>query len=334
MNQEEIFLNFQGVRVRIASSWKEILIKLSKDFSFYITERSDFFDLNLEVYKESVTVPNEVTWDRATYKVRYYDEEDFRFCFYDKKVRSEICFHKGDARVFGLDENLVHEICYLLTLTRVGKILDLNGLHRLHGLGFIYNKKLVLGLFPSGGGKTTFLSHLMARSEAEILSDDSPLVDLKGEVHPFLIRIGFEEEGIIPKEWINLPFYLLERRHFGLKKLLSLTDISIKTGKEYKEVILLRASKKRKKDFSWKREFGLIHFYHMVKEGVVGFGLPMLFEYFWENGYKDFFKKTKIAFSRMISMSMLWIKAKKIRVVFTNDPYENVNSVLDELKRS
>lgn len=334
MNQEEVFFNFQGVRVRISSSWKDILTKLSKDFSLNLVEKADLLDLDLKIFKESVTVPKEVSWDRATFKVRFYDEGDTRYCFYENKVRSEFSFLRREAKVFGLDENLVHEISYLLTLTRVGKSLDLKGLHRLHGLGFVYNKKLVLGLFPSGGGKTTFLSHLMSRSEAEIFSDDSPLIDIAGNVHPFLIRIGFEEEGVIPKEWAILPFYFLERRHFGVKKLLSLSDLNFKIGNEYEEIILLRCSRKRVREFSWKKEFGFKHFQHMFKEGVIGIGLPMLFEYFWENGYQDFLRKTKIAISRLLSMCLLWIKAKKIKVVFTNDPYENVNSVLDELKRS
>ncbi|MCR9205214.1 MAG: hypothetical protein NXH75_11585, partial [Halobacteriovoraceae bacterium] len=82
-----------------------------------------------------------------------------------------------------------------------------------------------------------------------------------------------------------------------------------------------------------KEEFGLLHLRHLIKEGVIGFGLPMLFEYFWEPGWKDFFRKTAIFFSRLGAVIRLWLKAKKYKVVLTNNPDVNVELLSKELEK-
>lgn len=333
MNQRDIFFNFQGFRVKVSSSFEDVLIKLEKDFYLFRTQEGSGFDLYLEIRKEKISEEIEISWDRVTSKVRYYQNGAQRFCYYDDKVRSEINFDTEEAKVIGIDENLVHEISYLLILTRVGKKLDLKRFHRIHAFGLTVNNTLLLGLLPSGAGKTTFLSQFIADDLGGIVSDDSPLIDSQGDVHPFLIRIGFEENGKVPRKWSDKPFYFLERRHFGLKKLLSFEDISFRPGGNYERVFLLRVSKKRGERVRVKEEFGLLHLKHLFKEGVIGIGLPMLYEYFWETGWKDFLIKTSIFFGRLGAFLRLWLKAKKYKVVLTNNPEQNGILLVKELER-
>lgn len=333
MNEREVFFNFQGVRVKVRSSFNEVLDKLESDFYTFQASEISETDIFLEIEKDTVTVQSEIIWDRVSRKVRYYQEGSERISFYEGKVKTLINFDTDRAKIFGLDENLVHEIAYLLVLTRVGKKLDIKRLHRIHAFGITINETLVLGLFPSGSGKTTILSHFLAKEIGGVISDDSPLVDSQGEVHSFLVRLGFEEKGVVPDEWKNKPFYFLERRHFGLKKLLSFRDITYKENEKHQRVILLRVSKKRGEKVSIREEFGFFHLKHLFKEGVVGFGLPMLFEYFWEPGWKDFLRKTAIFFSRLGATLRLWLKAKSYKVVLTNNPAINVELLSKEIEK-
>ncbi|MCR9206277.1 MAG: hypothetical protein NXH75_16975, partial [Halobacteriovoraceae bacterium] len=139
MSEREVFFNFQGIRVQIRSSFKDVLDKLESDFYTFQVEALSRPDIFLEIEKDSVTVEKEISWDRVSSKVRYYQDGSERVSYYEGKVKTYINFDTDHARVFGLDENLVHEISYLLVLTRVGKKLDLKRFHRIHAFGVTIN---------------------------------------------------------------------------------------------------------------------------------------------------------------------------------------------------
>jgi len=87
--------------------------------------------------------------------------------------------------VEGEDLDAVHERLYLTALSRVGEALDRRGLHRVHGLGV--GDTLIL--LPPGGGKST----LAARLDLPLLSEDTPLLDRAGFLHPFPFRLGLRD---------------------------------------------------------------------------------------------------------------------------------------------
>ena len=54
--------------------------------------------------------------------------------------------------------------------------MDLIGLHKLHAFGIICNKKAILGMMPSKGGKTTHLLEFLKDPHCKLISDDTPVI--------------------------------------------------------------------------------------------------------------------------------------------------------------
>lgn len=92
--------------------------------------------------------------------------------------------------VQGTDENLVHEAAYHYLLSRVGEHLDHRGLPRLHALALAGAGGAVAVLFPSGGGKSTLALRALRADGVTLLSEDTPLLDRHGYLHPYPLRIG------------------------------------------------------------------------------------------------------------------------------------------------
>ena len=92
--------------------------------------------------------------------------------------------------VQGEDEHLVHEAAYLYLLSRFGEHLESKGLTRVHALALTGPRGAIALLLPSGGGKSTLALRALRADGVRILSEDSPLLDRRGRLHPFPLRIG------------------------------------------------------------------------------------------------------------------------------------------------
>ena len=68
-------------------------------------------------------------------------------------------------------------------------------------------------------------------------------------------------------------------------------------------------------------------FKELIKFQVIGLGLPMILEYFWQLGFVDFIRKAFIAFSRLwSSLRLLW-RSKTYTVYLGTDPKKNVEMI-------
>ncbi|MGH2994344.1 MAG: hypothetical protein ACRDL1_12530 [Solirubrobacterales bacterium] len=101
-------------------------------------------------------------------------------------------FDRGAGRlvVQGRDEHLVHEAVYQFVLSQAGAALEARGLVRLHSLGLVGRSGAVAVMLPSGGGKSTLALRALRDDRVRLLSEDSPLLDRRGRLHPFPLRLG------------------------------------------------------------------------------------------------------------------------------------------------
>ena len=93
-------------------------------------------------------------------------------------------------RIHGDDEGIVHDAVYYFLLARVGTQLDARGMLRLHGLGLAGPRGATVVLLPPGGGKSTLALQALRDEEVLLLSEDSPVLDRTGRLHPFPLRIA------------------------------------------------------------------------------------------------------------------------------------------------
>jgi hypothetical protein len=329
----KFFLNFYGYKVTVDCDWEELSLRLKKDFSFFLADSEEVSDFSLKV--ENSNPSPEFDSSAYTYrspKVSFFEEKGTRYCNYGDKVHSEIDFAKNRAKVCGKLLHPAHEVSYLMILSRVGKALDLKGLHRIHGGCWQSSETIYITLFSSGTGKSTLLSKLMEETGVSFYSDDSPLIDEKGKVLPFPLRVGFSKNDEVIENLKETPSYELERFRFGVKRLYSLEDLNWPIGGEYKKVVLISGKKSDRAGF--KKTLGLSHGKQLVLEGLIGFGLPILYEYFWEYGFKDFKRKTMIFLKRSVALVRLWKNAIKYEVTLSSDPQESLEMIKKLMKEN
>lgn len=218
-------LDFHGATVSVESADPELLKRVSDDFPVFAAaspargrehlairaERSRPDYDALPPLLSTVHTPRNVCYSDGN--VTYLDYFGKALALWDRERRT------FDVACEDLD--LLHEIVYLTILSRVSEALERDGLHRVHAFGLEAEGEAALFLMPSGGGKTTLtLGFLALGAPFRLLSEDSPLVDRKGRVHPFPLRIGVvgAEPPPFPPEHVTF----IRRMEFGPKHLVAL----------------------------------------------------------------------------------------------------------------
>ena len=337
---QRILLDISGVNISISSEWNEILDVLRKDFwgfcNVNVSEKLKI-DIEIKIIKstEKPEFPVKPT-SMQTQNALTYDLGKVRYCDYYGKAFTVIDFEKEDARIYGEDFDKIHEIAYLMILSRAGKILDLKGLHKLHAFAVSFNGIAFVCMMPSKGGKSTLLSELLKDSRIKMLSDDIPMVDSLGRVSSFPLKLGFNE---IPEHLkVTNPsenIYTMNRELHGLKKLICIKGIEdrVELNSTYSKIVLaegfrIHSDKSEIINTSW-----LSNFKGLFRHGVIGVGSPIVIEYFWEPGIRDFIKKTLIFFKRLLAFTSLSLRAKKIKIHIGNQPGIAAQSIVNYLEK-
>lgn len=200
----------------------------------------------------------------------------------------------------GDDEGLVHEAAYQFMLSRAGTHFDSIGWTRLHGLGLSGADGGTVVMLPSGGGKTTLaLRSLQDRGEdgVRLISEDTPLLDRRGMLHPFVLRIGINEANA--DELGIVDARRLERMEFKPKLAIEVESFADRIESQPQPlrnlVIGQRSlgSEPRLQPVPRRRAIG-----PMVREGVVGVGVYQGMEFVLQHGMRDTVGKAGIASSR------------------------------------
>jgi hypothetical protein len=185
-------LDIYGLRVRIDGDWPAVLESLRLDFAWFerapatspevrvrVAHRPPDFDALGNLRASFITPRNVVYQDGRRTVIDYFG-------------RAVSVLDRGAEYLVieGESEAVVHEAGYLFLLSRLGQHLDARGLPRLHGLGLAGGDGGVVVMLPSGGGKTALALRAVRDGRARLISDDSPLIDRRGRLHPFPLRIG------------------------------------------------------------------------------------------------------------------------------------------------
>lgn len=226
----------------------------------------------------------------------------------------------------GEDEQLMHEAAYLFLLARIGRHLDASGLMRIHALGLSGRQGAVLVLLPSGGGKTTLALRALREPGVRLLSEDTPVLDRRGCVHPFPLRIGVNESDarLLPAGAVRR----IERLEYGPKLLLSLDafrDAVEPNPQPLAHVVIGRR---------WlSTSAGLIPLARralvgpLIRDGVIGLGVAQMIEYVLRQGPSDFLGQGGVALSRGICCARALAGARAWRLELDRDPEENWNAL-------
>ncbi len=290
-------LDVLGLPIAI-SGWPEVVEALRLDFSWFAATapRAGRLEVRIEQrapdYNALPDVPSAfVTPRNAVYQVGERTIADY-------SGRALAIFDRA-ARVFvvqGEQEHLLHEVAYLFALAGPGPPRGA-GDPATPRLGDRGSAGVVRVLLPSGGGKSTLAMRALREPGVQPLSDDTPLVDRRGRMHPFPLRIGIDERlaGTLPPEHVRR----IRRLEYPDKHVVSIEGFRERIPDRplpLKHVVIGRRHLGTRAELRPMPRAGAIP--TLAREGVVGLGVAQMIEWVLHHGARDAFGMAGLALGR------------------------------------
>jgi len=325
--------DFYGCTVQVSSSSAELVEEVRRDFVYFRLppgERQPNVQVQMLLspppYPElpparaTLSTPRNVCFrDR---KITYIDYFGKALSIYDRENRK--------CTIYGTDTDMVHEIAYLFILSTVGQDLDGRGIHRLHALGVSYQDRGILLLLSSGGGKSTMALELLRDPDFLLLGEDTPLIDRRGIILPFPLRLGIRpgQAAGIPPEHLRT----VQRMEFDPKTLIDIEYFSDRLGGAVEPGLILVGE----------RNLGEVSeivplaphraFKALLKDMVIGLGVYQGLEFLLERGLWDMLGKGGVVASRLYNSLRLLARARSYRFVLGRDTEKNYRTLIQFLK--
>lgn len=229
--------------------------------------------------------------------------------------------------LYATDHDLLHEMAYLFILSTVGQHLDRQRIHRLHALGVSYRGHGILLLLPSGGGKSTTALRLLERPGFRLLGEDTPLIDRRGQILPFPLRLGVrpEQQTGIPARYLRT----MNRMEFDPKTLIDIEYFRDRLGTETAPGLLL-VGQRNLGEISAMVPLGrLAAFRALVSNMVVGLGVYQGLEFLLERSAWELLGQAGVVASRVRNSVALLQRVATYRFVMGRNVERNVETLVD-----
>lgn len=331
----KLVLRIYSFEISIEGDDEKIIQSIKKDFSFFektqtlatrkklklnffrVSHPSEYLPKNLIAKKQS---QNSITYDLG--EIRYND--------YYGKVVTKLDYESEYCEVFYSCAEKVHEVIYLIILSRSGKHMDLQGFHKIHACAVSNKHKNIVYMMPSKGGKTTMFNSLVADPEINIISDDTPIVDQYGQLHPFPLRIGHDSLD----ELVRIFPYLkqeniseFKRDYFSTKYLVDVTNL--KNDIKVADKTVLVVGKRSTFDTPQLVDCSkVLMFKQLIEHMIIGIGLPMIVEYFVRTNIKDHFSNIWIFIKRVQAAILLVARSDCYFIYSSTNKTENTKVIM------
>jgi hypothetical protein len=329
-------LDLYGLGVRVGGDWPEAIEEVRLDFAWFagrgerggepdvrvvLEQRPPDFDRFGDVPASFVTPRNVVYQQDGTTIVDYFG-------------RAVSMLDRAGERlvVQGEDKHLVHEAAYHFILSRVGQHLESRGLTRLHALALVGPRGAVAVMLPSGGGKSTLALRALEEDGVRLLSEDSPLVDRRGRLHPFPLRIGINATDADRLQGENVR--RLERMEFHPKLALEIGAVADRieaSPQPLTDLVIGRRTLGRGAKLEPVRRSAAVG--TLLREAVVGVGIYQGMEFVLQQGLRDLAGKLDIAWTRTACSAAALARARVWRLTLGRDLDRNWAALLPLLRR-
>jgi len=242
------------------------------------------------------------------------------------------------GQLFSEDRSLAQEIGYLYLQSEIGRFLDDQGLHRVHALGLaLPNGSSALVLLPSGGGKSTLALEALQSGGCQLLSDDSPLVDRFGNVHPYPLRLSFRPDAKLPQDWREKAT-LFERRKHGEKLLVPTSVLAShslpRPDEKFRPGFLILARRHgNRKEPSLEKMPRWQSSGPLLRDLVVGLGIPQVAELILTKGARSLPGLAPTALSRLAAATAFLARSQSLRFELSRDLEKNARFLIEKLSR-
>jgi hypothetical protein len=322
---DPVGLEVYNLSIGIDGDWPEVVEDIRQDFAWFeretigskprvnvrVSRRAPDLDRFGEVPQAFITTRNTVFQSGAQTIVDYSGQA---LAVYDRSL--------DELLVEGEDEHLVHEAAYLFLLSRIGRHLDASRLMRIHALGLSGRDGAILVLLPSGGGKTTLALRALGDPGVKLLSEDTPVLDRHGLVHPFPLRIGVNSSDarLLPEGEVRR----IERLEYGPKLLLSIDAVRDHIEQDpqpLRHLVLGRRWLNGGGSLTPLSRSALIG--PLVRDGVIGVGVAQMIEYVLRHGARNLLGQGGVAAGRARCCARALIGPRTWRLELGRDPDRN-----------
>lgn len=325
LEARSLTLEVYGVRLLVRSGSPSLLTSLRRDFSYFASEGGSAIDVTVDAH---LAAP---PWEDAPETKRSIVHADFvaydvgaeRWVDYQGAALSRWDFRRERGEVWSTDPSLLHELVYLLLLSRMGELHDRRGIHRAHALGLRCHGQGVLCFLPSGGGKTTLGLAALGLPGVELLSDDTPLVTRSGELLAFPTRIG---TGHLPDGVSPTHVRSFARRKHGTKWLLDADPYDI--ARHASPSVILLGHRQLRGDPAIAPASKGAAASELFRSVVVGYGLPQVVEYFLRWDLRDAIAKARFVASRTQACAALLRRSRVHHLRLSRDSSANARALL------
>jgi hypothetical protein len=320
-------LDVHGLRIAVRGDWPEVIRDVVRDFAWFESAGANAGkspEVTVEIERRA---PD---WERyseleaafVTPRNTVYQSGDMTVVDYFGRALSVLDRSRDRLTIEGEEPQLVREAAYNFLLSRVGEHLDGLGLARLHALAIAGPSHAVAVLLPSGGGKSTLALRALQDPSVRLLSEDSPILDRRGRLHPFPLCIGINPGAAdgLPAEHLRL----VDRMEFHPKLLLDLEAFADRVEPEPKplrHLVIGRRSLGREARLDrMPRRHALGP---LLRESVVGVGIYQGMEFVLQRGLRDTAGKAGVALSRSACCAGGLARASVWRMTLGRDQARN-----------
>jgi hypothetical protein len=317
-------LDVYGLRIALHGDWPEVVEDVRLDFAWFETSngaRPPEVELRIERGPPRFDDYGELTARYITPRNVVYQQNGYRIVDYFGRALSVV--EGSSVVVQGEERHLVHEAAYQYLLSRIGEHLDLTRRPRLHALGLVgKGGGAVAVMLPSGGGKSTLALRALEADGVKLLSEDTPLIDRRGRLHPFPLRIGINATDAhrVPADHVRR----IERMEFHPKLVLELDRFAdrIETNPQpLRHIVVGQRSlgTEARLEPLPRRGAGAA----LLREAVIGVGVYQGMEFVLQRGPRDVMEKAGVLGTRALCCATGLARAQTWRLTLGRDHERN-----------
>jgi hypothetical protein len=228
----------------------------------------------------------------------------------------------------------LNEAFYLLIISIFGQFCDGNGYLRVHALALSYKDTAILLPIPPGGGKSTLAMAMLNTNGFKLISDDEPLVDNSGYIHPFPTRIGtLDKKKIesIPPKFV----YQIDRMEFGKKFFIDYDYWQDKIeDKPIKKSVLFISHRLLNGEPSIQKSSRMKALASLIRDAVIGVGLYQGLEFILHNSSWEVLSKIRVVSRRFIKAVKLASSAKTYQINLSRNIDKNAEVLKEFLEKT
>lgn len=328
------FINVKHLSILISTDEDELIKKLESEFHFFSSMNNSYPQFEIRLIKDKSPKIPELIASKILPHALVYHHNGARYIDYHGKA---LIHQVGKVySIYCEDFDFLFELSFLTIHSLLGDLLGEIGHYRIHALAGTYRSRDFILMLPSGGGKSTMLAQLLEDPEFRVISDDSPIIDRWGEIHPFPTKISLSSK---PKEGIlsQYPWMSFTRALHPHKYVLSFTHLSERINKLPQDERPLLILGKRS-SFLCPQLMKMSPAQTILALGenmIIGVGLPQVIEIFLSFKYvSDIYKMTKASLARSRAAFHLYRRSEHYQLTLSIDIKANCQMIKDLVNES